>query len=138
MFEHVLHHFSSTKGEISWTYANYWRSVAFAATFAAAWGAQAQDKVIRIGVLNDQSGLYADLAGQGSVVAAKMAVEDFGEKPAKVEILSADHQNKPDVGSNIARQWFDQRRRRRDRRRAQLGRGARGQRNRARRRTRSS
>jgi branched-chain amino acid transport system substrate-binding protein len=82
-----------------------------AAVALAAGPAQAQisDGVIKIGVLNDQSGTYADLAGPGSVVAAKMAVEDFGAaaKGMKVEILSADHQNKPDVGSNIARQWYD-------------------------------
>jgi branched-chain amino acid transport system substrate-binding protein len=66
-------------------------------------------KVIKIGVLNDQSGLYADLAGQGSVTAAKMAVEDFGGKIGNVpiEVIFADHQNKPDVGSGIARQWYD-------------------------------
>src|SRR3989454_6210440 len=71
--------------------------------------AQISDGVIKIGVLNDQSGLYADLAGQGSVVAARMAVEDFGaaKKGMKVEIISADHQNKPEVGSSIARQWYD-------------------------------
>jgi len=71
--------------------------------------AQISDGVIKIGVLNDQSSLYADLAGQGSVVAARMAVEDFGaeKKGMKVEIVSADHQNKPDVGSAIARQWYD-------------------------------
>ena len=71
--------------------------------------AQVSDGVIKIGVLNDQSGLYADLAGQGSVVAARMAVEDFGaaKKGMKVEIISADHQNKPEVGSSIARQWYD-------------------------------
>jgi branched-chain amino acid transport system substrate-binding protein len=71
--------------------------------------AQAKDDVIKIGVLNDMSGLYSDLSGQGAVVAAKMAVEDFGAaaKGMKVEIVSADHQNKPDVGSNIARTWFD-------------------------------
>jgi branched-chain amino acid transport system substrate-binding protein len=65
--------------------------------------------VIKIGIMNDQSGTYADLAGPGSVVAARMAVEDFGaaKKGMKVEILVADHQNKPDVGSSIARQWFD-------------------------------
>jgi branched-chain amino acid transport system substrate-binding protein len=65
--------------------------------------------VIKIGVLNDMSGTYADLAGPGSVEAAKMAVEDFGAaaKGLKVEILGADHQNKPDVGSNIVRQWID-------------------------------
>jgi len=76
------------------------------------WGAasaQSKDDVIKIGVLNDMSGLYSDLSGQGAVVAAKMAVEDFGAaaKGMKVEIVSADHQNKPDVGSNIARTWFD-------------------------------
>jgi branched-chain amino acid transport system substrate-binding protein len=71
--------------------------------------AQISDGVIKIGVLNDQSSLYADLAGPGSVVAARMAVEDFGadKKGMKVEIVSADHQNKPDVGSAIARQWYD-------------------------------
>src|SRR5882724_930310 len=71
--------------------------------------AQVSDGVIKIGILNDQSSLYADLAGQGSVVAARMAVEDFGaeKKGMKVEIVSADHQNKPDVGSSIARQWLD-------------------------------
>jgi branched-chain amino acid transport system substrate-binding protein len=71
--------------------------------------AQISDGVIKIGVMNDQSGTYADLAGPGSVVAARMAVEDFGaaKKGMKVEILVADHQNKPDVGSSIARQWYD-------------------------------
>ena len=71
--------------------------------------AQISDEVVRIGVLNDQSGLYADLGGPGSVVAAKMAVEDAGGtvlgKP--VEIVFADHQNKSDVGAAIARQWFE-------------------------------
>jgi branched-chain amino acid transport system substrate-binding protein len=85
---------------------------ALAAALALAAGpalAQISDGVIKIGVLNDQSGTYADLAGPGSAVAARMAVEDFGAaaKGMKVEILSADHQNKPDVGSNIARQWYD-------------------------------
>jgi branched-chain amino acid transport system substrate-binding protein len=81
-------------------------ALAFAASAAHA---QVSDGVIKIGVLNDQSSLYADLAGQGSVIAARMAVEDFGaaKKGMKVEILSADHQNKPDVGSAIARQWYD-------------------------------
>ena len=76
---------------------------------AAPVAAQVSDNVVKIGVLNDQSSLYADLSGQGSVVAARMAVEDFGaeKKGIKVEILSADHQNKADVGSNIARQWLD-------------------------------
>ena len=75
---------------------------------AKAAAAKYSDGVVRIGVLNDQSGLYSDLSGQGSVLAARMAVEDFGALPgAKVEVLFADHQNKPDVGSNVARQWFD-------------------------------
>src|SRR6266511_4032622 len=71
--------------------------------------AQISDGVVKIGVLNDQSSLYADLAGQGSVVAARMAVEDFNAaaKGLKVEIIFADHQNKADVGSNISRQWLD-------------------------------
>ncbi len=76
---------------------------------AGAAQAQVSDGVVKIGVMNDQSGTYADLAGPGSVVAARMAVEDFGaaKKGMKVEILVADHQNKPDVGSSIARQWYD-------------------------------
>ena len=71
--------------------------------------AQISDGVIKIGVLNDMSGLYADLTGPGSVLAARMAVEDFGaaRKGMRVEIVSADHQNKPDVGSTIARTWYD-------------------------------
>jgi branched-chain amino acid transport system substrate-binding protein len=71
--------------------------------------AQMSDGVVKIGVLNDQSGTYADLAGPGSVVAARMAVDDFGaaKKGMKVEIVVADHQNKPEVGSSIARQWYD-------------------------------
>ncbi len=71
--------------------------------------AQISDGIVKIGVLNDQSSLYADLAGQGSVVAARMAVEDFGAaaKGLKMEVIFADHQNKPDVGSSIARQWYD-------------------------------
>lgn len=72
--------------------------------------AEISDGAIRIGVMNDQSGLYADLAGEGSVEAARMAVEDFGGTlhGMPIEILSADHQNKPDIGSNIVRQWIDQ------------------------------
>ncbi len=71
--------------------------------------AQISDGVIKIGVLSDMSSLYTDLAGVGSVLAARLAVEDFGaaKKGMKVEILSADHQNKPDVGSSVARQWYD-------------------------------
>src|SRR5262245_46594171 len=71
--------------------------------------AQISDGVIKIGVMNDMSGLYADLTGQGSVIAARMAVEDFGaaQKGLKVEIVGADHLNKPDVGSSIVREWID-------------------------------
>jgi branched-chain amino acid transport system substrate-binding protein len=71
--------------------------------------AQVSDNVVKIGVLSDMSSLYTDLAGAGSVVAAKMAVEDSGieKRGYKVEVISADHQNKPDVGSSIARQWYD-------------------------------
>lgn len=72
--------------------------------------ALAQQISVKLGVLNDRSGLYADLTGEGSVVAARLAVADFkaAEKGIKVEIVSADHQNKPDVGSTIARTWYDQ------------------------------
>jgi branched-chain amino acid transport system substrate-binding protein len=65
---------------------------------------------VKLGVLNDRSGVYADLSGEGSVVAAKMAVEDFGaaKKGINVTVVSADHQNKPDIASNLARQWYDQ------------------------------
>jgi branched-chain amino acid transport system substrate-binding protein len=71
--------------------------------------AQAQTSV-KLGVLNDQSGVYSDLTGQGSVIAARLAVEDFkpADKGIKVDIIAADHQNKPDVGASIARQWYDQ------------------------------
>jgi len=63
---------------------------------------------VRIGVLNDMSSVYADFQGPGSVLAAQMAVEDFAKtSKRKVEVLSADHQNKPDVGSAIARRWID-------------------------------
>lgn len=85
-------------------------SVAVAALLVpAAAQAEISGDVIKIGVMNDQSGLYTDLAGPGSVEAARMAVEDFGGtlNGKKIEILSADHQNKPDIGSNIVRQWID-------------------------------
>jgi len=79
------------------------------AALAGTASAQVSDGVIKIGVLNDGSSLYADLTGQGSVVAARMAIEDFGaaKKGMKVEVLYADHQNKADVGSAVARQWYD-------------------------------
>jgi branched-chain amino acid transport system substrate-binding protein len=87
--------------------------LAAAAALCAGTGlAQAQysDGVIKLGVMNDQSGLYSDLSGQGSVWSAKKAVEDFCKSNKchdKIEVVFADHQNKPDVGSNIVRQWFD-------------------------------
>jgi branched-chain amino acid transport system substrate-binding protein len=85
-------------------------ALAIAGTLAAG-AAQAQftGNEIKIGVLSDMSSLYTDLAGAGSVVAAKMAVEDSGieKRGIKVEIVSADHQNKPDVGSAVARRWYD-------------------------------
>lgn len=67
------------------------------------------DKVIKIGVLNDRSGAYADLGGEGSVIAARMAAEEYGNaiNGAPIEIISADHQNKPDIGLGIVRRWFD-------------------------------
>jgi branched-chain amino acid transport system substrate-binding protein len=71
--------------------------------------AQADDKVVKIGVLNDMSSLYADIGGPNSVVAVKMAVEDSGllAKGWKIDVISGDHQNKPDIGVNLARQWID-------------------------------
>ncbi len=84
-------------------------SLAFAAAALLGTAAQADDIAVKIGVLTDFSGLYTDDTGLGSLAAAKLAVQDFN--PAahgmKVEIISADHQNKPDLGSSIARQWFD-------------------------------
>ncbi|WP_108484141.1 ABC transporter substrate-binding protein [Oceaniglobus ichthyenteri] len=83
---------------------------ATALTMLSAVPVMAQDMIdVKLGVLNDRSGVYADLSGEGSVIAARMAVEDFkaAENGLKVEIISADHQNKPDIGSNIARQWYE-------------------------------
>jgi branched-chain amino acid transport system substrate-binding protein len=81
------------------------------AALASIAGAQAEisNGVVKIGVLNDQSSLYADAAGPGSVLAAQMAVEDFGSigPGIKIEVVSADHQNKPDVGSALTRRWLD-------------------------------
>ncbi|HYD68743.1 ABC transporter substrate-binding protein [Azospirillum sp.] len=71
--------------------------------------AQVSDSVIKIGVLNDRSGIYADIAGEGSAVAARMAAEEFGGKVAgaTIEIITGDHQNKADIAANLARQWID-------------------------------
>jgi branched-chain amino acid transport system substrate-binding protein len=86
-------------------------SFAFGVAILVSTAAHAQYSrgVVKIGVLTDMSSVYADLTGTGSVAAAKMAVQDFdpASHGMKVEIVSADHQNKPDVGSNITRQWFD-------------------------------
>src|SRR5262245_16050364 len=90
-----------------------WKTWLAAGVLCVAGGsAQAEfsDGIIKLGVMNDQSGTYADLSGQGSVWAAKKAIEDFCKSTKchdKIEVVFADHQNKPDVGSNIVRQWFD-------------------------------
>jgi branched-chain amino acid transport system substrate-binding protein len=75
----------------------------------AAGGALAQDKNVKVGVLTDNSGLYSDLGGAGSTLAAQMAIEDSGlaAKGWKIDLISADHQNKPDIATTIARQWID-------------------------------
>nr|WP_230532366.1 ABC transporter substrate-binding protein [Microvirga roseola] len=75
----------------------------------AAYAQQVSNNVVKIGILNDQSGVYADFGGKFSVEAARMAVQDFGGKVlgAPIEIVNADHQNKPDVAASIARQWYD-------------------------------
>src|SRR6201991_4768229 len=80
-----------------------------ALSLAMATGALAQDKTVKIGVLTDNSGLYSDLGGAGSTVAAQMAIEDSGmaAKGWKIDLISADHQNKPDIATSIARQWID-------------------------------
>ena len=86
-------------------------TLAFVSAMSLSTAAHAQytDGVVKIGVLSDMSSVYSDLTGAGSVAAAKLAVQDFdpGSHGMKVEIVSADHQNKPDIGSNITRQWFD-------------------------------
>ncbi|MDO8400802.1 MAG: ABC transporter substrate-binding protein [Bradyrhizobium sp.] len=80
-----------------------------ALAFGASTAALAQDKTVKIGVLTDNSGLYSDLGGAGSTLAAQMAVEDSGlaAKGWKIDVISADHQNKPDIAVNTARQWID-------------------------------
>jgi branched-chain amino acid transport system substrate-binding protein len=85
----------------------FWLGAAFA--LAVNGSAFAQEKTVKIGVLTDNSGLYSDLGGVGSTVAAQMAVEDSGmaAKGWKIDVISADHQNKPDIATNIARQWID-------------------------------
>jgi branched-chain amino acid transport system substrate-binding protein len=75
----------------------------------ASGGASAQQISVKIGVLSDMSSLYSDIGGAGSVIAAKLAIADFAKSnpDVKVELISGDHQNKPDIGSQIANQWFD-------------------------------
>ena len=72
-------------------------------------GATASAQGVKIGILNDQSGTYADYGGKGSIEAAKMAIEDFGGSVLgqKIDMVTADHQNKPDLAGNIARRWYD-------------------------------
>jgi branched-chain amino acid transport system substrate-binding protein len=84
-------------------------TAALLAATAISSAAEISDGKVKIGILNDQSGVYADFGGKWSYEAAKMAAEDFGGKvlDAPIEIITADHQNKPDVASNIARQWYD-------------------------------
>ena len=79
------------------------------AALLASSGANGQQVNVKIGVLSDMSSLYSDIGGPGSVAAAKLAVEDFNKSNpnVKVEIISGDHQNKPDIGSQIANQWYD-------------------------------
>ncbi|CAL77503.1 conserved hypothetical protein; putative signal peptide; putative ABC transporter substrate-binding protein [Bradyrhizobium sp. ORS 278] len=80
-----------------------------ALTLAGGSIASAGDKTVKIGALSDQSGLYSDLGGPGSTLATQMAIEDSGltAKGWKIDVISGDHQNKPDIGTSIARQWFD-------------------------------
>ena len=77
--------------------------------WGAALTAATAQQPVKLGVLNDQTGLYADLTGMGSVHAARMAVEDYGGKVLgrPIEVIFADHQNKPDIGANLARQWIE-------------------------------
>ena len=76
---------------------------------AAAQSSKISDGVVRIGVLSDFSGTYSDFSGNGSLVAVKMAVEEMGGKvlDSPIEVISADHQNKADIGAGIAREWYD-------------------------------
>jgi branched-chain amino acid transport system substrate-binding protein len=91
------------------TLAGRFAAVVACVGLGLATSAFAQDKTVKIGVLNDMSSLYADIGGPNSVTAIKMAVEDSGlaAKGWKIDVLSGDHQNKPDVGTNLARQWID-------------------------------
>ncbi|WP_375465409.1 ABC transporter substrate-binding protein [uncultured Methylobacterium sp.] len=95
-----------TKGQIRLALA---AALAALGAPAAAQGPAFSDGVVKIGILNDQSGTYAEFGGRSSIEAARMAVEDFGGtmNGAPIELVTADHQNKPDIASGIARQWYD-------------------------------
>src|SRR5277367_1785546 len=82
---------------------------ALAVSLLLSTAAFADDKIVKLGQLDDQSSLYADSGGPGSVIAVNMAVEDSGlrDKGWTIDVISADHQNKPDIAVGIARQWFD-------------------------------
>src|SRR3954467_6648430 len=84
-------------------------SVFLCTASASAQNAQVSDGIVRVGVIEDMSGVYADITGKGAVTAAQMAVEDFGGKVLgmPIEVVFADHQNKPDIAANAARKWFD-------------------------------
>ncbi|HJW11416.1 MAG TPA: ABC transporter substrate-binding protein, partial [Albitalea sp.] len=94
------------------TFKTFALAAALAAAFAPA-HAQVSDNLVRIGVLTDLSGIYSDVSGKGTLVATQMAIDDFvaKEKPAfKVEMISADHQNKGDIAANKAREWVERER----------------------------
>src|SRR6201986_3359620 len=104
----LLEHKTTFGGEMKRSIA----VLALAAGYLFAGSALAQqrlDKVVKVGALGDQSGLYQDIGGPGSTVAAQMAIEDSGllAKGWKIDLISADHQNKPDVAVNIGKQWID-------------------------------
>jgi len=97
------------KAELMGALAGLMLSLAATGAFAQAKSGKISGGVVKIGVLDDMSGLYSDIGGQGDVTAAQMAVDEFGGKVlgAPIQVVSADHQNKPDVGANKAREWFD-------------------------------
>jgi len=97
------------KAKLMGAVAGLMLSVVATGGFAQAKSGKISGGVVKIGVLDDMSGLYSDIGGQGDVTAAQMAVDEFGGKVlgAPIQVVSADHQNKPDVGANKAREWFD-------------------------------
>jgi ABC-type branched-subunit amino acid transport system substrate-binding protein len=82
-------------------------SASAAALPARARAQSGNSNTIRIGVLSDMAGPYRDISGPGGVACVRQAIQDFGDHGFKVEVVAADHQNRPDIASNIARQWFD-------------------------------